>query len=576
MGKKYKTEEMKKVIKAAQGLEKADIVLKNARYLNVFTNEFMDGDIAVSGGYIAGTGKYSGETEIDMAGRYVVPGFIDAHMHIESSIITPAEYAKAVIPHGTSVIVADPHEIANVLGCTGIDYMMAMSKKLPLDVYFMMSSCVPATMFDESGEKITHKEVKKYLKNKRVLGLAEMMNYPGVISCDDEVLKKIEAAAAQNKIVDGHAPGLSDGKLQAYISAGIYSDHECSESSEAVKKLEGGQWIMIREGTAGKNLEKLLPLLSDKYFRRCMLATDDRHPGELCTDGHIDYIIRKAISLGAKPENVYTAASYNAAQYFGLKKMGAIAPGYEASFVVLDDIEKAAIHYVYKRGVCVSEQGKLTKKCVKMFKKHEKKQADVDNSHVMNTVRMGKLTLSDISTKREYEKVIGVVNGELLTDDCGEAQGISIENDILKLCVAERHHATGHIGVCYVKGYKLKSGAVATSVAHDSHNIIAVGTNDKDILYAIQMIEKMHGGMVVVENENVVEKLELPIAGLMCSLSAKEAGERLAAVKAAAYRLGAGNKIDPFMTLSFTSLPVIPRLRLTSLGVVDVDRFELV
>lgn len=324
-------------IKASMGEEKAELVLKNATYLNVFTNEFLQGDIAISQGFFIGIGDYEGDEEIDMTGKTIVPGFIDGHLHLESSIVSPGQYAAAVLPHGTTAIVADPHEIGNVLGETGIDYILDATKKLPLDVYIMMSSCVPATPFDESGTTINHKMIAKYLKNERVLGLAELMNFPGVIHTDHEVMKKIQVTMKEGKMIDGHAPGLTGKALNAYVTAGIGSDHECTTAEEALAKLRLGQWIMIREGTAGKNLENLLPLLNAPYYSRCLLVTDDKHPGELARDGHIDYIIRKAIRLGANPAYAYRAASYNAAVYFNLGSRGAVCPGYQADFVVLDD-----------------------------------------------------------------------------------------------------------------------------------------------------------------------------------------------------------------------------------------------
>lgn len=567
--------DMKRDIQTALGEIKPQLVFKNATYLNVFTNEFLKGDIAVSDGIFAGIGEYSGEHEIDASDYTIVPGFIDGHMHLESSIVTPAEYAKAVIHHGTSAVIADPHEIANVCGKAGIDYMIEASDNLPVDVYFMVPSCVPATQFDETGYRIDHKNVKKYLDNERVLGLAEMMNYPGVITCDREVIKKLAAARKKDTIIDGHAPGLTGKQLAAYVTAGAMSDHECSESAEAIEKIRAGQWIMIREGTAGKNLKKLVSLLDDRYYRRCLLVTDDRHPGDLKIEGHIDNIIRKAISLGAKPENVYTAASFNAASYFGLRRTGAIAPGYRADFVILEDRKEVKIDSVYKNGVRMSQHGRLTKECRAMFTNKAEQMKNVDNSGIKDTVHIAKLTAGSLKTPSGEAKVIGVVEGELLTTDCGSASGINVKKDILKLCVAERHHATGHVGVCYVKGYKLKEGAVATSIAHDSHNIIAVGASDDDILLAIRTIERMHGGMAVVNNGRVLAELALPVAGLMCELDVSKAQKKLDGLKSAAYGLGAAKGIDPFMTLSFISLPVIPKLRLTSLGVVDVDKFSI-
>lgn len=586
------SKKLENIIKTAEGTQPAELVLKNAQYLNVFTKEFLTGDIAVSDGVIAGIGEYSGKVEIDLAGKTVVPGFMDAHLHLESSIVVPGQYARAVVPHGTTAIVADPHEIANVLGRDGIDYMLAQTEKLPLHVYFMVPSCVPATAFDESGAEIDAETVKEYLKNERVLGLAEMMNYPGVLGCDTEVLKKMEYALLGGKRIDGHGPGLSGKELAAYAAAGAKSDHECVNLQEAEEKIRNGQYVMIREGTAGKNLANLVELLNGTCAGRCLFATDDKHPGELKEDGHIDYIIRKAISLGANPVNCYLAASYQAAEYFGLKNQGAIAPGYQADFVVLDDIREVTIDSVYQSGVCLSKKGVLTEDGERAFVQAEEKsrsggEEDItaacscrSNKIIMekisNTIHIGEIHPSQLKTKNRTEKVIGVVGGELLTTDCGEVEEIATEKDILKLCVAERHKNTGHIGVAYVKGYGLKTGAVATSIAHDSHNIIAVGASDAEIAFAINRLAACKGGMVVVKGEEVLAELPLPIAGLMCDLEVSMAQKKLDEVKEAAYSLGASREIDPFMTLSFTSLPVIPKLRLTTHGVFDVEAFRLV
>lgn len=576
-----KIQNMGNIIRVAQGLAPAELVLKNARYLNVFTREFLMGDIAVSDGVIAGIGEYSGKTEIDIAGKTVVPGFMDAHLHLESSIVAPSQYARTVVPHGTTAIMADPHEIANVLGKKGIDYMLAQTENLPLHVYFMIPSCVPATAFDESGAEICAEDVKEYLKHERVLGLAEMMNYPGVLGCDPEVLKKMEYTLLEGKCIDGHAPGILGKSLAGYVAAGAKSDHECVDIKEAQEKIRSGQYVMIREGTAGKNLESLVELLNGSGAGRCLFATDDKHPGELFKDGHIDYIIRRAISLGADPVNCYLAASHQAAEYFGLKDQGAIAPGYRADFVVLRDVDKVKIDSVYQSGICLSRNGMLTAEAQRAFAMADGKDGQGEEEKkllegITNTMHIGTILPTQLKTKNPTEKVIGVIGGELLTTDCGEAGEISTEKDILKLCVAERHKNTGHIGVAYVKGYGLKTGAVATSIAHDSHNIIAVGASEEEIAFAMNELVARKGGMIVVKGEEVLAELPLPIAGLMCDLEVTKAQEKLDEVKEAAYSLGASREIDPFMTLSFTSLPVIPKLRLTTHGVFDAETFQLI
>ena len=561
-----KEEHRKQRIASAIGDYPADLVIKNARLFNVFTGEFEEGDLAVKNGYFVGIGSYEGEQEIDGSGKTIVPGFIDGHLHLESSIVTPLQYGKAVMPHGTTSIVADPHEIANVCGTEGIDYILNATEDIPLDVYVMVPSCVPATDFDESGYTISAAQVKEYLQKDRVLGLAEVMNYPGVCARDFETIEKIKAAHESRKIVDGHGPGLTGKELNAYVTAGIFSDHECVSVEEGLEKLRRGQWIMIREGTASKNLEALAGLCVEPYYHRCLFVTDDKHPGELNRAGHIDYIIRKAISLGVKPEMAYIMATYNAATYFRLPSLGALCPGYRADFIILDDFEDVQINQVYKDGSLVFD--KETNSSFVWGEDYKPK------ASILNTINISNVCADDFLTDGP-QKVIGLVDGEILTTDEGEADCIDVSKDILKMAVVERHHHTGHIGLCFVKGYGLKEGAVATSIAHDSHNLICVGTNEEDMACAIMELKKIKGGMVVVKNQQVLAELSLPIAGLMCDLEVDEAQSKMDKVKEAAYQLGVNPGIDPFMTMSFSSLPVIPTLRLTTLGVVDVNTFQL-
>ena len=554
----------KKLIDVAAGRDKAELVFKNVKYLNVFTNRFVTADVAITSGYVAGIGDYNGENEIDCTGRYLVPGFIDSHIHLESSIVSPKTFSQVVSAHGTTAVVTDPHEITNVLGTDGIEYMLKATENLPIDVFFVISSCVPASPFDENGAVINHLDTEKYMDNPRVLGLAEMMNFPGTVGGDGEIIKMILSAENSGKVTDGHAPGLGGKSLNAYAAAGVMSDHECTTAEEALEKLSLGQYIMIRQGTAGRNLKALVPLLNGDTYTRCLFATDDKHPGELSENGHIDYIIKKAISSGVKPEIAYKVASFNAAQYFKLPQRGAIAPGYIADMVLLDDIQKVEISAVYKNG--------------KMPELTVKENSDVDsalNARARRTMNTAKITEKSIGITKSSEKVIGLINGQIVTTDEGEAESIDIQNDILKVCVVERHKNTGHIGRCYIKGYGLKSGAVATSIAHDSHNIIAVGTNDSDIVTAVNTIIDMGGGMVVVNSGSVVESLPLEIAGLMTDADIDYVNGKIDSLKQAAYSLGVNKNIDPFMTLSFVSLPVIPHIKLTTLGVVDVDKFEL-
>ncbi|MDO4477976.1 MAG: adenine deaminase [Lachnospiraceae bacterium] len=563
-------------ILVASGKESADLVLKNARYLNVFTNDFREGDIAICEGFFAGIGEYSGREEIDLKGKTVVPGFMDGHLHLESSIISPRQYARTVLPHGTTAIFADPHEIANVLGETGIDYILDSTAGMPLEIFITLSSCVPATCFDEAGADLTYRQLSNYIQEERVRGLAEMMNYPGIVNADEAVIRKLQVTMKAYKRVDGHAPGLTGKELNAYVTAGISSDHECSTFEEALEKLSLGQWIMIREGTACHNLEKLMPLLKGQYFSRCLLVTDDKHSSDLVDQGHIDHIIRKAISLGAKPEHIFKVASFNAAEYFGLNYRGAISPGYQADFVILDDVNTVDIHSVYKKGVKVAEQGILTPEIDEILSQEDPHVREFYGNEVRKSVHIGTITEDKLQPKNGKAKLIGLVPHEILTTDEGWAESVDVDKDIVKLAVVERHKATGHVGVAYLKGYGLKNGAVATTIAHDSHNLIVAGTNDTDILTAINRLQDIQGGMVVVENGAVKAEMALPIAGLMCDLTTEEVREKMTELKAAATALGTSKDIDPFMTLSFVSLPVIPQLRLTTLGVVDVDSFSLV
>lgn len=555
-----------RIIAVAAGREKADLVLKNAKYLNVFSNEFLSGDIAVANGLIAGVGKYDGKTEIDVSGKLVLPGFIDAHIHLESSMVTPAEFAKAVVAHGTTTVITDPHEITNVMGIDGVEYMIQASQNLPIDVHFMMPSCVPATEIDESGAELDCKDIDLYLDNKKVLGLAEMMNYVGVINGDKNVLSKIVTSQAHHKKIDGHAPELSGNDLNAYIAAGVYSDHECSTFENALEKLRKGQFIMIREGTAAHNLKALMPLLTQQYYSRCMFATDDKHPSDLLYGGHIDYIVKQALKNGADPIVALKTATHHAARYFLLNNKGAIASGYLADIVVVNNLEDFNVETVFKRGKLVFDgevkdfsaptvDEKLAEKCFDTF--------HLDSVTPSSFKVDGKLGL------------IGLVGGELLTRNLGTADKIDVENDILKIACIERHKGTNHIGVGYVKGYSLKSGAVATSVAHDSHNIITVGCNDEDIAVAVNAIKDSKGGIAVVENGKIKALLELPIAGLMSDEPLTTVNEKLENAKSSAYELGADKSIDPFMTLSFLSLPVIPSLRITTKGVFDAENWKM-
>ena len=483
------------VIDVAAGRTPADLVLKNATYVNVFSNELCHGDIAVAEGLIVGMGEYSGHTEVDVGGKIVLPGFIDAHIHLESSLVSPKEFAKAVLPHGTTTVVTDPHEIANVMGTDGIEYMLQATEDLPVDVRFMLPSCVPATPMDESGANLDYRAIDSFYDHPCVQGLAEMMNFVGAINGDAQVVEKIVASQAHHKKIDGHAPDLVGNDLNAYIAAGVYSDHECHDLNDAIAKLQRGQFIMIREGTAARNLDALAPLLCDKYVERCMFCTDDKHPSDLLEKGHIDYIVKRALSLGVEPITAIKAACHNAARYFLLNNRGAIAPGYLGDFVIIDSFENFHIEKVYKKGVLMVEDG--------VVQEFDAPQVDdYLEARAHDTFHVGTLSAKDFADHRP-RGVIGMVNGEITTTDAGYADRIAVDYDVLKIAVVERHKNTRHIGIGYIQGYGLTSGAVATSISHDSHNIIVVGTNEEDMAAAVNRLVALRGGIVVYDKGEV-------------------------------------------------------------------------
>ena len=557
------------LVDTASGRHEADLVIKNATYVNVFLNELSQGDIAVVNGVIAGIGSgYRGKTEIDASGMILLPGFIDAHIHLESSLVKPVEFVKAVLPHGTTTVVTDPHEIANVMGTEGIDFMLQATQGLPVDVRLMLPSCVPATALDESGAILHYQDIERYFDHDRVLGLAEMMDYPGVIHTDREVLEKLASAQAHHKRIDGHAPKLTGQALNAYVAAGIYSDHECSNTDEALEKLSRGQYIMIRQGTAARNLDALMPLLTWKYCDRCMFCTDDINPSDLLARGDIDAIIRRALKGGVDPIIAVKCATLHTAQYFGLNDRGAIAPGYAADFVCIDGFDSFDIRAVYKGGRRMVHEGELVDIA--------EPQIDPKLFHdALNTFHMARLTGQDLVEARP-RAVLGMIPGEIITRDVGYADKIDVEKDILKIIVAERHNHTRHIGIGYIQGYGLRRGAVATSISHDSHNIIAVGVNEAEIAAAVNRVIELHGGIVVWDNDVPAAELSLEIAGIMSQEPLKTVDRKLEAAKAAAYALGVHPGVDPFMTLSFMALPVIPSLRLTTRGMFDVTNQRFV
>ena len=593
--------DLKKMMDVAAGRRKASLVLKGGTIVNVFTERTEIGDIAIEDGCIAGIGEYDGLVNVDMTGRYICPGFIDGHIHIESSMVSPPEFEKAVLPHGTTTVITDPHEIGNVAGCQGVDYMLKATEGLSLDAFFVMPSCVPSTGLDESGAVLGPEDIKPYYENPRVLGLAEVMNSVGVVAGQEDLMGKLTEAGRRGKVIDGHAPFLRGNELNAYVCSGVWSDHECSDAGEALEKLGRGQWIMIREGTAARNLEALMPLFEAPYYDRCMLVTDDKHPGDLISMGHIDYIIRRAVSLGADPIRAIKMGTFNAARYFGLKDRGAVMPGLRADLAVLEDLKDIRVAAVYKDGVLTAKEGV----CLGAGKEkkrnyaagEEPRSAGRENTEsaektaggletafprVFDSFHMDEVALEDLvlEPKGAMERVIQFKPHELLTEERlvpwqntpGLAPGVSLEQDIVKAAVFERHLHTGHKGLGFVGGYGLKKGAVATSVAHDSHNLIVVGTNDRDMVLAANAVRKNRGGLAVAAEGQVLGELALPIGGVMSRLSVEEVEEQLQALKVLTRQLGISSDIDAFMTLAFVSLPVIPKLRINTYGVIDVDR----
>ncbi|MBQ2644380.1 adenine deaminase [bacterium] len=564
--------ETEKLIRVAKGEELADIVIKNANLVNVFNDEIKKTDIAIYKGRIAGIGNgYKGYKEINVNGSYVTPAFIDGHVHIESSMCLPKEFAKAVVPEGTVTVMADPHEISNVFGLHGISFMREACKDLPLQVYIMLPSCVPATDSETSGFELASYDLSLLMDDPAILGIAEMMNFPGVLSCDKEVMAKLKLGLAKHKKIDGHAPSLSGKNLCGYVAAGVMSDHECTTPEEATEKLGLGMYIMIREGSAAKDLQPLIPVLKGKNTRRCIFVTDDRHPTDL--KGHINDMVRQSVEAGVDPITAIKVASINTAEYFGLTDLGAIAPGYRAHMLVFDNLKDFKPKLVFKSGEIVAENGKLT--------------VNLDKTEVprlRGSVNVKWIEPEDFKIPAKSEKVIAmeIVPGTLLTKSItakvkvvdGYAES-NLEDDLLKIMVFERHKATGNIGKGFVKGFGLKSGAIASTVAHDSHNMIVVGTNDEDMQMAATELVKSQGGKVVVNNGKVISKLALPIAGLMSDKQFETVLQECSDLIDGVKQIGCNLK-DPFMTMAFLSLSVIPDLKITDKGVVDVNASKFI
>ena len=560
------------IILSARGEIPADLLLTNARIVNVFSGEIVSDHIAVTHGYIVGFGTYAAKKTVDLQGRFVAPGFIDAHVHIESAMTCITEFARAVAPFGTTTVVADPHEIANVLGVEGVEYMLRSSEDQPVKIYFTLPSCVPATDMETSGAKLEVDDLKPLITHPRILALAEMMNYPGVIHCNPEVLGKIETAKAHRKRIDGHSPGLTGFDLSAYIASGVSSDHECTTAQEAVEKLRAGMHIMIREGTGAKNLRDLLPVVNAQTARRMMWCTDDRHPHDLLEEGHIDSMVREAVRSGLAPVVAIQMATINPAEYFGINDAGAVAPGRRADMVVFSDLNDLIVEQVYSGGLLVAENGNLLPEIDFPVS------APVPPSMNVKIEKIDFFIPAEARRIRVIEIVPSqIITGQLITE-ASTSKRIAVSDtsrDILKIVVIERHTGSSNTGKGFVKGFGLKQGAIASSVAHDSHNIIAVGTNDEDMETAVKALVKMGGGLTAVCDGKVCASLALPIAGLMSYEPVHDVRDRLDNLIDVTRALGSTLN-DPFMTLSFLALPVIPRLKITDKGLVDVDQFKVV
>lgn len=563
----------RKRINIAMKKEKADLVIKNANIINVFTKEILKGDIAIYMDQIVGIGDYSGTLEIDATGKYVCPGLIDSHLHIESTMVPPAEFAKAIIPHGTTTIIADPHEIANVCGINGINFMLNQSKALPLNVYFMMPSCVPSTPFENNGADLSAELIESFLSNERILGLGEVMDYPSVINGSEEILKKINLF--DDKIIDGHSPNLNGKELNAYRGAGIITDHECSTIEEAMDRLRLGMYLQIREGSAAKNLDSIIKGMLEKHlnFDRCIFCTDDKHLEDIRVEGHINHNVKRAIALGIDPIEAIAMATINAAQCYKLKRLGAIAPGYSADLIILNSLQDFNIDKVLFRGAIVFEENKLVVDIV----------SKIEDRNVFKTVRIQHISAEDLKINLENNRatIIGLKANELITQkEISQVKVVDGEfipdENFSKIAVIERHKATKNIGLGIVSKFNIKNGAIASTVAHDSHNLIVIGDNDADMLMAIEELKRANGGYTVVSKGEIKGTLELPIAGLMSDKPCEYVENTVKKMLEEAFKLGINRKIDPFITLSFLALPVIPEIRITDQGLFDVTKFKFI
>lgn len=566
-----KVENLKKEIEISLNKKKIDLLLKNAKLINTFSGDIYKTDIAVHDGRIVGFGSYDAKNTIDLKSMYVSPGFIDGHIHVESSMVKIPEFAKVVLPCGTTSVVIDPHEIANVLGTEGIKYMLSSSIDAMLGVYVMLPSCVPSTNLETSGATLSANDLSLLLNDERVIGIAEVMNYPGVLNRDKDLLMKI--AIANGKIIDGHAPFLSGKGLYAYVASGIKSEHECSNIEEAREKLRAGMYIMIREGTAAKNLKSLIKLINSDNSRKMLFVTDDRHLEDINNEGHINYLVKKAIEYGVDPVKAIQMATINTAEYFRLNNLGALLPGYAADMIVFDNLKKINIKMVFKNGVMVSKDGKIVDGIIKEYKEK-----------LRGTINVRWIEHDDFALKAESKKarVINVIPNEIITkmsiEDVkvdGGFVSCDTEKDILKIAVIERHMASGRIAKGLVRGFKLKKGAIASSISHDSHNIIVVGTYDEDMYQAAVGVVKMQGGICAALNGQILESLPLPVAGLMSDRSAEFVRTKLKRLREVAKYLGS-DLPDPFMAMSFLTLPPIPEIKITDRGLIDANKFKVI
>ncbi|WP_088103444.1 adenine deaminase [Halalkalibacter urbisdiaboli] len=566
--------QLKNRVAMATKRQPADIVVKNGKIIDVFNLEIIEQDLAIGEGYIVGIGQYEGMTVIDAKGQYICPAFIDGHVHIESAMVPPEEFANIVVPRGVTTVMADPHEIANVAGVTGIQYMIDASKDIPLDVKIMVPSCVPATSFENNGATVTATEIATLFQKGEVYGLGEVMDYPSVLNGEDEMVKKLLAAKENQRIIDGHAAGLDINGLNAYRTMGISNDHEAVTADEALERLRRGMYVLIREGTAAKDLEALVNVVTPYNARRCVFATDDKHLDDLVGEGSVDASIRKAISLGLDPLQVIQMASLNAAECFQIGEKGAIAPGYEANFLFIESLESVNIQSVYVRGKKVAEDGKII---APARKKLDPPAALTDSVHVKS------FDISSLQLPIRNHKKVHVIKtnpGSIMTEHLIEEVMVedgmflpSVKNNQLKLIVAERHKKLGNIGVGVLKGIPMTNGAIVATVAHDSHNIVACGTDDESIYHAMNHVISLRGGVAVVKGSKVLASLSLPLAGLMSLEPFEKVNESLHALEGALQEIGFLDTWNPFLTLSFLALPVIPSLKLTDKGLFDVDAF---